>query len=278
MDPMQDNAGRFFMHEDVLDTAERLNAVRMPEENVIYEVIRIIDGTPLFLEEHYARMKNSCKMIDLPLAVSQSDLNVRIRRLAKENGLADCNVKVVVFAAEQGPDSLMYISRSYYPSRAEVENGIRTSLLEWERKNPNAKVVNLSYREAVAARIQESQAFEVLLVNSRKKITEGSRSNVFFVKGSKVFTSPGECVLKGITRQYIMDACSRLGFELIETLIGVESLPDIEGAFLSGTSIKVLPIAAIDDIRYESGSHPVVTAIRDQFDRLLEEYVQDHKE
>jgi branched-chain amino acid aminotransferase len=278
MNPMQDNAGQLFMHDDVLDTVKKLDNIRVPDENVIYEVIRIITGTPLFLEDHYLRMKNSCKLINLPLTFSQQELDARIRRLVSESKLAECNVKVVVFVENDRISCLLYVSRSYYPNTAEVEKGIRTSLLEWERENPNAKVVNQTYKEEVARKMKESQAFEVLLVNSRKKITEGSRSNIFFVKGDKVFTSPGEYVLKGVTRQYIIDACSRLGLELIETLIGVESLQDIEGAFLSGTSIKVLPIAAIDDVRYESGSHPAIVAIRNQFDRLLEEYVQEHKE
>ena len=53
--------------------------------------------------------------------------------------------------------------------------------------------------------------YEVALVNHQQKITEGSRSNLFFIDGAgTVLTAPLGDVLGGITRQVILEELQRL--------------------------------------------------------------------
>lgn len=274
---MQDNVGHIYILNDSLKHESDKVSINYGE-NVFYEVIRVIDGVPLFFEEHYQRLKSSLSMLSLKLNYAKQDLKASIKRLLEANKLSNCNVKINVFEGEGKQNSLLYISKSYYPPQEEIDRGVSVSLLNWERSNPNAKLINSSYKEAVSKRLAETNAFELLLVNDGGKITEGSKSNVFFVKGSRVFTAPEEYVLKGITRQYIIDVCNRLELEVVETLINTDSLNEMEGLFISGTSIKVLPVSNIDDKCYSSSKHPTILDIRNQFDRLIEEYVLRHKE
>ena len=116
----------------------------------------------------------------------------------------------------------------------------------------------------------------MLLVNDRGMITEGSKSNAFFVKNNAIYTAPGDAVLKGITRKYVFEACNNAGFDVKEQFIAADELKDISGAFLSGTSIKVLPISTIDGRTYNSSANPVVSAVRREYDKLLEKYIEDN--
>ena len=50
----------------------------------------------------------------------------------------------------------------------------------------------------------------------------------------------------------------------------------MDGLFISGTSIKVLPVASVNDIIFKSSTNANVIAIRDQYDRLIEGYVKKH--
>ncbi|MDF2524282.1 MAG: hypothetical protein K0R31_1923 [Clostridiales bacterium] len=65
--------------------------------------------------------------------------------------------------------------------------------------------------------------------------------------------------------------------EVIESLMDAEDIKNIEGAFLSGTSIKVLPISKIGNLEYASGSHPVIVKIRDEYDKLIAGYIGNSK-
>ena len=271
---MTDNAGKICLLNDETKPADEINGVGVQKDRVVYEVIRIIDGVPLFMEDHYLRMKNSLSMLGMELKTHQKDMSSQVRKVASLNNQRNCNVKITIFEEDGRQNCLMYVSKSYYPVKEEIEKGVKVALMHWERNNPNAKVVNNAYKEKARQTIEENNVFEVLLVSGQSKITEGSRSNVFFVRGNRVFTAPDEYVLKGVTRKYIIDACRKSGFEVIETLISVDSLNEIEGLFISGTSIKVLPVSDVDGKTFASSTHPTITAIRDQYDCIVKDYIR----
>ncbi len=274
---MTDNAGKFYILNGNLKPSDTIDRVNMPDKGVVYEVIRIIDRVPLFFEAHYNRMVKSMEALGHDLKVSMEDMGKQIGEIVRANQLINCNVKVVAFSVNHEQNHMLYISKSYYPSKEEYERGVPVSLMQWERNDPNVKVVNRIYKEKVAEKLSSGEYFEVLLVNNQGFITEGSRSNVFFIKGSKIITAPGELVLKGITRQYIIEVCRDLGYEVEEELVSVKQLDQIDGLFISGTSIKVLPVSRIDDKHYQSSTNKVITTVMDGFDRFIRQYISECK-
>lgn len=273
---MEDNAGFYYVLNGGVQESSNPLRVDTASGKAAYEVLRVIKGVPLFYQDHYDRMKGTFEAIGRPLEMSAGLLKEYIKKLLTANQTNSCNVKVVVFEKEGELKQLAYISKSYYPSEEEADAGVKTGLFQMERKNPNAKLLNQTYKDAVYAKINAGGYFEVLLVDSSGRITEGSKSNTFFVKNDKIHTAPGESVLKGITRKYVFEACRNAGFEVIEQFVDANSLSQIDGAFLSGTSIKVLPIATIDNITLNSSVNPVVSAVRREYNRLLEKYIDEN--
>lgn len=273
---MEDNAGQFFIHNSAVKSASEPVYADSTSGRSAYEVIRIIDGVPLFFEDHYERMRSTFKAIGRPLQMTREQLADNIKELLSANNMKVCNVKIVVSDTDGSQQQVAYLSHSYYPSEQEADAGVKTGLISIERKNPNAKILNKSYKDAVNEKMAEGGFFEVLLVNDRGMITEGSKSNAFFVKNNAIYTAPGDAVLKGITRKYVFEACSNAGFEVKEQYIGADDLKYISGAFLSGTSIKVLPIRTIDGLTFESSTNPAVFAVRREYDKLLEKYIEDN--
>jgi len=274
---LADNVGIKYFINGEIKPVQGMEYLEIKTENIVYEVIRIIDGIPLFFEDHYCRLKNSLKLLGYELALSAADIVSGIKKLVNANFLKNCNVKIIVYAEASVQNLIMYVSSSYYPDEDEYKKGIRVSLFEFERQNPNIKLIDRNYKERINLLLQKNDVFEVLLVNKEGKITEGSKSNVFFVRKGKVYTAPSEYVLKGVTRKYVIEACRREGIEVIEAFIDAGCFEDIEGVFISGTSIKVLPISQIDNYCFESGTNPVVVAVHRRFDKLVEEYLAEHK-
>ena len=271
---MEDNVGQFFIHNGAVKSASEPVYADTTSGRSAYEVIRVIDGVPLFFEDHYDRMAGTFKAIGKLLEMTQDQLAGDIKKLLAANNTKMCNVKVVVSDTGEGQQQVVYLSRSYYPSEAEADVGVNTGLIRIERKNPNAKILNKSYKDAVSEKMADGGFFEVLLVNDQGMITEGSRSNTFFVKNGAICTAPGDSVLKGITRKYVIEACNNAGYAVKEQFIDAEELKNIDGAFLSGTSIKVLPIRKIDEIVLNSSVNPVISAVRQEYNRLLEKYIE----
>ena len=155
--------------------------------------------------------------------------------------------------------------------------GIHTILHEAERDNPNVKVIAATFRDKVNKSIENAGAYEALLVNNKGEITEGSKSNVFFVKDDVFYTAPAEDVLVGITRSRIIQLCLKLGYNIVEQPISVDFLEDIDGLFLTGTSPKVLPIASINERKYNSAGNSAIRAIHDAYNKLINDYIDKNK-
>ena len=121
------------------------------------------------------------------------------------------------------------------------------------RENPGVKYINTDLRTRTNRLIKQKQVYEVLLVDKEGYITEGSRSNVFFIGDNVIFTAPLEYVLPGTSRKRVFDICHKHRFPIIEKRIPASELARYDAAFLSGTSPLILPINRLDELRFAPG-------------------------
>lgn len=276
-----------FMNNEIIENYFISNGSKYPSNQIIdfcisqptiYEVIRVIEGVPLFLEDHLVRLQASATSLNIDIQGILSSITSDISELIKINNNPEKNIKLVVYNLEnKTPDYIISFIHSNYPTKEQYLVGVPTILFHAERHNPNAKIINNELRETINIKLKEENAYEVLLVNSRGEITEGSRSNLFFIEEGKVYTASAENVLIGITRKYILKACNNLKLEVIEQPIPFSMLEYAEGAFITGTSPKVLPIASIDGMLITSANNSIVSDILNEYDIILKQYITIHK-
>lgn len=214
----------------------------------VYEVVRLIDGRPQFLPEHFERLENSMGSIGMAVPFTYEKLEESIRDLAEEGQIANHNIKLEV---DVSGHSILYLNPTHYPSAEQYAKGVRTELFDGERKNPNIKMMDQTLRDATDEAIKKHDLYEVILVDRDGCITEGSRSNVFFIKKGEVYTSPLHQVLPGVTRRKIIEIVKDKGIRFHEVPINASDIGSFDAAFISGTSPKVLPIASIGEETYD---------------------------
>jgi branched-chain amino acid aminotransferase len=164
-----------------------------------------------------------------------------------------------------------YFIPHFYPTSEMYSQGVRADLFRAERTNPNVKKIFPEIRARVAEFILNKDIYDALLVDENDMVTEGSKTNVFFVKDQSLYTAPADTVLRGITREKIFDLCKQLHINIIEQPISINSLHDYEAAFFSGTSPRVLPIRSIAGHSYPA-SNPVVSRLMKAYDHLVASY------
>lgn len=269
----------YFIVNGQLETTEKVDIFERIEKPPIYEVIRVIDGVPLFLEDHLNRMFDSAKLIGYNIERDEQQIRNDIKTLILKNNIDKLNVKLLSTEVEgMGKVFLVYNIESFYPPEEYYKNGIHTTLFHYERNNPNAKVLFTSFKEEVKKALEEKNAFEALLVSKSGYIPEGSRSNMFFVKGDKVYTAKASDVLIGITRKHIFNVCSKLNIKIIEDSIHVEDLVKLDGGFMSGTSVNVLPISTIDELKLDSVNNKIIKEINNVYVDEMKNYILKHKD
>ena len=213
----------------------------------VYEVIRVIGGKPLFLEDHIERLERSLHSFGLEICgMKSTDFRDKIASLCIENDKVDGNIEILVTAGNDKTITTMvgFIAHKY-PEERDYRQGVKVEIIEVERKNPNSKVKNTEARLAANAFLAENDCFEVLLKNKNNQITEGSRSNFFYFKEGALCSPPVAAVLPGITRKYVLLAAEIAGMKVHEDFLLSDQVKDLDAAFLSGTSIGVLPISCI---------------------------------
>lgn len=240
----------------------------------VYEVIRVIDGIALFLEDHFARLKKSMLIQGLIFQMNFLDFKRNIGVLVKQNQKTEGNIKFVYSIVDGNIHWVFSFIPHGYPTPEDYQSGVTTDLLFAERQNPNAKVIQIAIRDEATQIISDRKLFEVLLVDRDGMITEGSRSNVFFVKDDVFYTASATMILVGITRQKVLECLFGLGFSLIEEAVGVDKIDDFEAAFLTGTSPKILPIRSIGERVFDIRDSAVVK-LMESYDKMILDYIRD---
>ncbi|MGH4121154.1 aminotransferase class IV [Clostridium sp.] len=265
----------FLLGEEIKNSAE-FDGYYKSEGKTLYEVIRVSDGIPIFLMEHLDRLENSASIMKYSPHITRDEIIDGIIKLIDINSAQNENLKLIINydpTEVKGENSntfsetfLAYFIPHDYPSREQYEKGVKTITYHGERSNPNAKVIDSAFREGVNREIANTKAYEAILIDNQGLITEGSKSNIFMIRGTTVVTSKVLKVLPGITRQFIIKVCKNLNLNFKEDDIHESDLKDLTGLFISGTSPKVLPIKSVDEYSFNSSQNPIINSIMVGFD------------
>ncbi len=257
---------KYFIYNDRLKPVSSF----IPSENKggVYEVLRVVGGIPLFLEDHLLRFYHSAELAGKTVRLPAGQIEGLLKKLITENKISEGNVLVSC----KTNLNACFIPHNY-PSDEMYENGVDCGILNAERENPNAKVFLTSVRELANQMIFQNGYYEVVLVDHLGRITEGSRSNIFFVKENTLITPPGNEVLLGITRQKIFMLAKSLKINLREEDIFLSRLPGYEAAAITGTSPKILPLRKIGNCSFNP-QNKVIQQLIHGYNKLIEDYIQ----
>jgi len=246
----------------------------------VYEIIRIEQAIPLFIEDHLLRIFNSAKLLGLKIFESDKEIENKIRELIQINKVSTGKIKILIhFNSENSnieKDLLIYFTSHYFPALSEYRNGVQTGICKAVRTNPNAKIYNTSTRQKANHIIAERKLFEVILVDNDGYITEGSRSNVFFILGESIITPPMNDVLPGITRKNIQYICYQNKITFIEKKIHFNEITKFDAMFLSGTSLKVLPVRSFDELKFIANNQ-LLAKLLDLYNEHINSYIERKK-
>ncbi|WP_409227849.1 aminotransferase class IV [Gudongella sp. SC589] len=238
--------------------------------SAIYEVIRVVNGNPMFLEDHLERMYGSAELADFNLTYDADEIRDHVIRLIGANGIVSNNIKLLATTDDSGKELFMaYAVESFYPPEDYYRNGIKVILFNHQRDNPNAKVQHSDFRQRVKDAMNREDAFEALLVNEEGHILEGSRSNMFYILEGKLYTAPASDVLLGITRKHIIALSLRLGYPVHERRLHRNELGSVQGLFVSGTSIGVLPVSKVDNMDLPTMENEIIKKLVEGYKSLM---------
>lgn len=240
-------------------------------EGGIYEVLRVIDGIPVFLEEHLGRFYHSARLAGKTVRFNAQSIRnilkelIAVNQMKTGNVLISCKINLKAFFVPH-----------VYPTADQYKSGVECGLLFAERMNPNAKVFQTQVRMLANKMMAEKGVYEVLLVDHEQRITEGSRSNVFFICGESIVTPSADKVLLGITRQKTISCAEELNYRVVERDVALNEIGDFDAIFVTGTSPKLLPVNKIADHQF-SVHDEKLRKLMQLYDEKIRLYLEQEK-
>ncbi|SFH70850.1 branched-chain amino acid aminotransferase [Tindallia magadiensis] len=264
----------FFLRNGFAYSTDQFDPEKVIITPSVYEVIRVINGIPLFWEAHLDRMQQSLSLLGYDISLEPARIHAQLHQLIQKNHVSDHNIKVLMnHLDEEQPTLYLFFITSYYPSKRQLEQGVPVIRIAAERENPKAKVIATKFREPIQKAIREAGVYEALLINGADEITEGSRSNFFVVKNGQFYTSPSQKVLEGVTRKTVLSLLDRLGYPCIEQPISQKLIESADGLFLTGTSPGVLPISQVDQQAFPSAHVKEIQEIQGLYHHFVKTYI-----
>ena len=98
-------------------------------------------------------------------------------------------------------------------------------------------------------------------------VAEGTGDNFFIIKNGVVITPEGRNILRGISRDYVMnELCSQLGMPVVEKNIEVYDVYTADEAFMTGTPFCMLPVTSLNGLEIGNGK------VGEDFNRLISQW------
>jgi branched-chain amino acid aminotransferase len=275
-----ENRGEFFIINGKGKPGGKFDSRILHAGVSFYEVIKIKEKTPLFLDDHLKRLARSVHSGNSPACPPLKILREHIKLLVDMNSkIEEGNVRLTLhfpISLHDNPDIYACYIPFYYPTVKEYASGISLTPLHAERQNVHSKIINMDFRSAVNQKLQDDNAYEALLIDNEGYITEGSKSNFFMIRGNTIVTAPEKDVLPGITRKYVLEICRSLDLDIKEFKIHFSEAGNYESCFITGTSPGVLAVRNIGPKSY-SHDHHLLNLISRKYEKLVGDYLRIHK-
>lgn len=217
----------------------------------LFETALVKGAAPVWLPEHYARMKASAAFFGIAFPFAFDDVAAWCARLIEAEGIADGFLRIALSRGtsvtgrfgDLPDDTRMIIIAGAAVPRAEMPV-ITAASAPWPINERDPVVAHKTASRIGAvyakARAREAGVDELLFCNGRGAVAEGMYSNVFWIYRQELYTPSLECgVLPGIARAKVLDAARALGIKINIGAYVIDAPRDAEELFFTNSLMVI---------------------------------------
>ena len=248
--------------------------------DMVFEMTRSFDGHQFKLKEHIDRLYVGLSILRIPMSMTKEELEKACYQTIEANKAAfkpDDEHRLMIdvsrgllgiYEGIEGLHKGTNVVIADFPLRWTVSsmatlfdtgiNAVVTSQRAIPASLMDPKIKNRSRLFYLMANIEASQ-YEgdnnwALLLDTDGFVSEGTGDNFFIIKDGVIYTPEGRNILRGISRQYIIDEVGpQLGLPVVEKNLELYDVYTADEAFMTGTPFCMLPVTSLNSIAIGSG-------------------------
>ena len=247
-----------------------------------FETLGIEQGIPILLDKP---LKSLVRAADFLILGSLSVRGITARKIEKYleeqkmrtevqkefGNLEHCALKIMLTK-----ENMVYSLRAnhYTPEKYEKGFFIDISAVKRNETSPLVYHKTMNYGDCILEKRKATAAGmdERLFLNTKEQVSEGTVSNVFFVRNGVICTPQVSCgLLPGILREYLCET-----EDVEETDIYVQDLKRYQECFVTNSLMGIMPVRQIGGIRFEEDR--VTKELMRKYQDMVQETINKKKD
>lgn len=218
--------------------------------DAVFETIRVINGQPVFVHDHFTRLKKGMDLLRMnTIPLTFEELYEQILHLIEKNKITEgARVRITVFRVGEGLYTPVNDTKSYVIEAIPIsknlyelnEEGLHIDLYTDIKVHPTIltqiKTTNKIPNVLTGIYKKEHDLDDCLMINEQHHIVEAISSNVFLYKNNTLYTpSISEGCIDGITRKHIIEVANSMNITVIEGAVTGSMLLQTDELFLTNS-------------------------------------------
>lgn len=258
----------------------------------LFEIMLVMEGTPLFMHDHLQRMTRSAQAFRLNLPISTGEMGEVTRELVGRNGIELGEVYISLTRGADGnrdhrypgPDVEPTLYVLAFPLRSINPHNWRTGVRVYSYPDLRHglcehKTLNLFPNVMAKNHADARGGYEAVMYREDEHgryVTEGGSSSYFCVHDDILRTPAIDNLLPGITRGKVIGLAKEIGIPVREDRLRWEELANASEVFLASTVSRVMPILGVDEIVFAAPGE-VTRRLMDAYARTIAGHLARHR-
>ena len=251
----------------------------------IWEGIRLVNNSWVFLDEHLDRLFEGCKAIDIKINLSKGEIKAALLETQKINNMSDSaharlmitrGNKIKPFQQPSLSDGINFVIIMEHSNPNPNNDGINLVTVPQVRGLPmsqDPKLNSHSKLNCILACIQANKAGgdEALMLDPYGFVSTTNSCNFFIVKNNEVWTSTGDYCMNGITRLKVIQLCKNNNIPIFEKNFSLVDVYSAQESFITGTLGSLTQVLTIDgrNIGTSADGWPITEKLRSSYKELI---------
>ncbi len=240
----------------------------------LFETFRAYSGKIFRLSQHIARLSRFADRLSIPL-LSPSAIEPLLYETLARNLLVNAMLRVTLTRGEGGfdPDFCKrptFIITARAPVLNRYKKGASGAIVTVRRHDPagfHPTLKTISFLNNILAKQDANRkgADEGIFLNAKGYLAEGSVSNLFWVKGGKLYTPVLNVgLLDGVTRAVVLELAKGKKLPAYQGYYRPDALLGADEAFLTNSGIELMPLTKVDGKNIGTGRPGPMTRLLHQ--------------
>ncbi|MDF9798245.1 branched-chain amino acid aminotransferase [Catalinimonas alkaloidigena] len=256
--------------------------------DAVWEGLRVYKNKIFCLDRHLNRLQDSAKALLFDNVPSNESIKQAIFQTLEANGMKDdTHIRLTLTRGEKVTSGMdprvnqdgccLIVLAEWKPPVYDNEKGIRVITSGIARNSPkhlDSKIHHNNLLNNILAKIQANVAGAdaAIMLDAYGFVSELNDTNLFMVKGGKLYTPHADACLHGITRGLTIEIGRSLGIEVIEKNLSLTEFYTADEVFATGTMGEMTPVSEMDGRKIENKTgEKLLPKLRGKFVQMIDE-------